>query len=347
MSPEDPKKPSKKTEPVVVVNDAGEGVAERYVDHELVRARTSLKQTRVVCIVLFLFVAIYMGDITYNFAQAMEPHQAATIAKGLISQRINDNIPQVQEYIRKEVPTYISKVPDYIKTEMPRYREQLEARVESDFRNYASQTSNDLGNRLDTFLVNNKDSVATLLQANRDPKQMQKWTENLRDVFSGYLNATPTGGNETLRDKLEASLDSLHRVEAKTKRLAEANDLTPDEKKAKLAIATLLKTIGDKQLAEQVSEVQTVPTINGGNDAGHATYTPSTASNVKPHLPGAEDGPSTAPGKPAPAPAAGSKPAPSPAPAASNAKTGKLEWRSGNQAVFTAEGQPPVVLYKK
>ena len=52
---------------------AAEAVASQFVADELAKARSSLKKTRLVGIILLVFVASYMGFITISLMNYLEP----------------------------------------------------------------------------------------------------------------------------------------------------------------------------------------------------------------------------------------------------------------------------------
>ncbi|MBI3192129.1 MAG: hypothetical protein HYZ36_05630, partial [Pedosphaera parvula] len=58
----------------------------------------------------------------------------------------------------------------------------------------------------------------------------------------GYLEEKPEGG-ESIKEKLDTSLDALKRIDKQMERLATAKDLTPQEKKTRRAIAIVSKKL--------------------------------------------------------------------------------------------------------
>ena len=222
-------------------------VAERYVSTELKKARGSLLRTQLFSGVFVLLIGGYVFYVTNRFRQSLEPREAATIAQGLISQRVDDQGIQLADYVKKEVPAYIRSAPDYALKELPGFRTQIEDRIQNDIETYAKQSSDRLGTEVDTFLEKNKESVGALIKDGQDPAATAKMTGEMRALFVRYLSETNAGG-ESLKAKLDGSLDALKRAETRMARLATAKDLTPQEKNAKRAIAVLLRTVHMKRM---------------------------------------------------------------------------------------------------
>ena len=111
MSPEET--PSERVVPVTPpVASSGEVVAENYVVNQLQKARVDLQRTRIIGIVLMVFVVGYLSYITIKFQQSLRPESAAEIANGIISQQIQDNGPEVAEQAKQRVQAMIAELPD-------------------------------------------------------------------------------------------------------------------------------------------------------------------------------------------------------------------------------------------
>ena len=240
-------------------------VADQFVTTEVAKARGALKQTRIVGTIVFLFVFFYIGSIAVHFHQSLQPSEAAEIAKGMVAERVNDGAPQLTAYLKKEIPDVIAKAPDYVMQELPNYRKQLEDRLEGQFKQYTNETSKQLSDELDQFLENNKDHFKTVILSGQDPQATQELAANLRQLFISYLAEKPEG-DESIQQKLDASLDALAKIKTTTTKLAAGKNLTPAEEKTRRAIAVLLTTIDEKKAEDPL------PTKDQVVDAGKATY---------------------------------------------------------------------------
>lgn len=236
-------------EPNGPVSTSGEGVAERFVDHELVETKTSLARTRIICVVLVLFVVCYVGYLTAGFHANLEPNGAAEVATGLASQRLDDLEPKFTEYIHEQVPEMIRKAPDEVISRLPEYRKQLETRVDQTVRQQAEQGATQLNKQLDDFLTAHKDEVGQLLKNGQDPAKVEQLGEELDKSLTEFLTTTKVG-DTTIQEKLDNTLVTLKQVSARTAKLAGNTGLTPSEKQARHAIAMLMRRINAAQAAE-------------------------------------------------------------------------------------------------
>lgn len=227
-------------EPVVVTS--GEPVAENYVHTQLAKERKSLQTTRIATVVVVAAVGLYVGYLTQTFRANLEPRTAATITKGIVTERLNDVEPQVSSYIHDELPKFIRQAPDYAIAQLPKYRESIEDRVETDLRSYAKENSDKLTKELNTFLEAHKDQVEGMIQAGQDPKGANEMGDQIEEQFRTFLTEQPVAG-DTLQARLDNTLDALNRVQTRTAYLAANKGLTPAEKKTRHAIALLMRKI--------------------------------------------------------------------------------------------------------
>ena len=230
--------------------------AETFVTDEVAEAKRSLMITRIASGLLAAFVVIYLGYITSRFKDAMEPNNAAEIAKGIVAQKVDDGATSIAEDIKKRVPALIEQLPDYAIKQMPEYREKLESQVVGDLSGYASQNAPKLGENLDEFLAAHKEEVGQMLQDGQDPAVADKVGEDLEAAFMKSLQETDAGGGETFREKLDKSLAALQDIKKKTDRLATAKDLTPQEKKTRRAIAIIASKINMDTAAPAVAPIK-------------------------------------------------------------------------------------------
>jgi hypothetical protein len=216
--------------------------AELYVERERRRLTNAIRGTQIVGLAFVIFVGVYIGGITDAFAKNLEPQTAATITTGMISQRVNDNIPELKRYVREQIPATVAKLPEYAKEQLPRFRQDLENQLEKNIDSYAKQTAPELATRVDAFLTQNKESVDQLLRNSQDPAALASLGQNMKQMFVDYLQQTQLNG-ETLKTKIDQSLEALSSVDSKLKHLEESKNLTENEKRARRAIAILLRQV--------------------------------------------------------------------------------------------------------
>ena len=254
--------------PVDPIPTGGEGIAERYVEKELVESRASLRRTQIIGVVLSLFVIGYMGYLTSGFRANLEPKGAATVATGIASQRLDDLEPQFASYIHEQVPEMIRKAPDELISRLPEYRKTVEERVDTALRQQAEQGATQLNKQLDDFLTAHKDEVGELLKNGQDPAYLEKFGGELEQSFQSFLNDQKIG-DETIQQKLTSTLTALKQVSSRTAKLAANKGLTPSEKNARKAVAMLMRRIDAAKTAEPdaIKPIDPDALKNGANQA--------------------------------------------------------------------------------
>lgn len=230
--------------PVTPTPATGEGIAERYVEKELVESRASLKRTQIISAIVAIGLVGYLAVVTSRFHSNLEPNGAAEIATGLASQRVDDMTPQFASYVREEVPKAIRNVPDEVIKRLPEYRENLEKRVENELRLRSGEASKRLHTELTAFLTEHKDKVGDLIKNGNDPAAVEEMGKGLEDQFRKFLKEQDVAGS-SIQSKLNSTLNTLTLVEKRTARLAANKGLNPSEQKARHAVAMLMHRIDD------------------------------------------------------------------------------------------------------
>ncbi|HVF10010.1 MAG TPA: hypothetical protein VNA16_04360 [Abditibacteriaceae bacterium] len=225
----------------VPVTPAGEAVAENYVADQLRSARAGLQQTRIIAILLMVFVVGYLSYVTIRFQQSLRPEAAAQIANGIIIQQVEDKGPELAEQTKQRVLALIAGLPDYAKEQLPQYRTALEHQIETDLERHCKATSELLGDHLDQFLEENQDKIKEILTTSQDKEAVQQLGDDLEQQLMEYLKEKPSGG-ESMQEQIDKSLRALHEVEGTVRRLANAKNLTPQERKTRRAIALIAKS---------------------------------------------------------------------------------------------------------
>lgn len=241
--------------PPQVPQAGGESVAEEYLVRQVREARSALRRTQIGAMVIGLLLIGYFTYVTATLQSALRPQNAAEIANGLIAQRVEEQGPQIAADLKQRVPALIAGLPDYAIREMPGYREALENQIVKDLEGYSTASSKELEENLDTFLTAHKDEIKQVMEDSADPAVVKQLGAELETEFLSHLKETPISHGETLQAKLDKTLEALQAVEKKMARLATAGDLTPQEKKARRAIAILSTRIDRKQMADRKSVV--------------------------------------------------------------------------------------------
>lgn len=229
--------------PVVGVAPATGADAEMFVSGELREARRNLQITRVASALLSVGMVAYLGIVTHQFQDALEPTHAAEIAHGIIAQRVEEQSPQIAEQVKQRIPQMIEQLPDYALQQIPQFRQRLSDQITGDLTGYATSTSQQLGTHLDDFLSAHKEEVAQMIEDSQNPEITERVGNDLEHEFMLYLKETPAGGGESYQTKLDQSLSQLQEVRAKMHRLADGKGLTDNELKTRRVIAFLSSNV--------------------------------------------------------------------------------------------------------
>ncbi len=237
-------------------------LADQFVQSEILRCRRNLRLTQIGGTTLAAFTVYSLLFITNGFATALQPNEAAAIAQGMIQARVSDGIPKFQSYIKEQLPIMVARVPDYAKQQIPIYRRKIENQLEKEIDVYAKQTAPQLDQRVDAFLNDNKEAVRAMIVSGGDPQSSAALGQNMKQMFFDYLSSTSVGG-ETLQSKIDQTLTDLTTISLRVKRLADNKNLTDNEKKARRAVAILLRSVDDnpnlQQAAKAFQNIDTTP----------------------------------------------------------------------------------------
>jgi hypothetical protein len=251
MTPETPETPPTPAPLPAAYPTGGEGPAERHLLREVGRARRDLRLAQIGGSLLTLFVLCYLGWITSTLNRSLEPHAAAQIAQGIIAERVEQHADELSGQLKARVPAMIAGLPDYALKEMPRYREQIEDQAEGQMQRYFTQAASRMDGQMDDFLAAHHDQIKEVLAGGQDPATAHELGAALQKEFLGYVNAASING-ETLGSKLDQSLATLQQVRRRMDRLADNKGLTPQEKKARRAIALLSQSVEEKRSRQPI-----------------------------------------------------------------------------------------------
>ena len=221
-------------------------VAAKYVADQLQKARASLHKSRLVGVILILAVLAYMTFLVKSLQNYLDPHQAALMANSFITEQVDEKAKDISDQLKDKIPAMIAQIPDYALGKIPEYREALEDKVEADFTEFAHSTSAQFGKHLDGFLNSHVVEIKALLDSAKDPAKLKALGPDLENEILEYLKEKPDEG-ESIKDKIDKTLDALKKMEGQMDRLANATDLTPQERKTRRAIAIIAKTV-DKNI---------------------------------------------------------------------------------------------------
>ncbi len=236
----------------------GEAVVAAYLAEELPKARKAFKRTRIGGIILIVFVGAYMGVISTIMVNFFQPKAAAEVATGMLAQHVASDGPVLAARIEWEIPHLIHEVPDYLITELPVYRKELQQSLETEYETYCNSLSKNLGDQLDRLIDEHKAEIKTLLENASDRDTIRKTLPDFDKVINESLKNNVEG--QALKEHIDEMAAALKEVEKRMDRLANGSNLTPEEQKARQALAMLAKVIQTTaKMPEDVSAPATAP----------------------------------------------------------------------------------------
>jgi hypothetical protein len=234
--------------------NSGDSTAAKYIDQQLVKSRKGLQITRIVMIVLAVFMFIYLTVLKVKLSEYYEPKGAAETALGMVSDQFDTYTKQALVEMDTQIPKFLAPIPDKIIASLPEYREKLRAKIVASMREYAQKTSKDLGETLDGVLAAHGEQIAILLKTADDPDSANALAHVITDEITSVLDKKGPNG-ESIHDKLSLSLTTLKNIESHIARLATTDStLTENEKKQRRVIAILMRTV-EQDLEGTVLEV--------------------------------------------------------------------------------------------
>ena len=240
-------------------------LSEQYLLDQVQKERLSLSRTRLYGIISMAAVLAYMGFITINLQQFLQPTQAAELAKGVIAERVDTEGPLIADQVKQQIPIMIGQIPDYAQQQMPTLREGLENQFESTLTENLTSSSDQLDKNMDDYLDAHKDEIKLALTSGADPAAVSQLGDGITQEFLTSLKENAVNG-ETVQSKLDNSLSALTEVKKKMDRLASGKNLTAQEKKTRHAIAIMTKTI-NREVPKAVKAVPLTTASSNAQDA--------------------------------------------------------------------------------
>jgi hypothetical protein len=222
----------------------GEAAASAYLAEELSRARKTLVRTRLICVLLLVCIGAYVGVISTIMVNFFQPRTAAQVASGMLAQHAVTAGPVLAAQIEREIPLFVRGVPDYLIKEMPGCRKNVQVLLEAEYQAYCKSLSKKLGDATDKLIDDHRDQIKTLLENASDRAAIRNTLPDLSRVLDEFTRNDEDG--RKLKKHIDELAATLKEVERRMDRLANASDLTPEEKKARRALAMLSKVIEDK-----------------------------------------------------------------------------------------------------
>ena len=235
----------------------GDAVLAAYLAQELPKAQHVLKRTRIIGIVLIVLVGAYIGTISTILVNNFQPKAAAEIASGMLAMHILNDGPIVAAHVEAEIPKIIRQVPDYLIGELPGYRKQLQQSLETAYETYCNSLNKELGSQIDDLIDSHPAEIKTLLENASDRDTIRKTLPDFDKMVATCMKNDAEG--QALKTKIDEWATALKEVEKRMDRLAYGSNLTPEEQKARRALALLSKVIQDNTNSSE--EIQMSPRV--------------------------------------------------------------------------------------
>jgi hypothetical protein len=229
----------------------GEATAVAYLAQEVPKARKTLKRTRVVGVILLAVVGAYIGIISHIVVGFFQPKPAAEVASGMLIQHLQNEGPLLAIQIERQIPSLIRQAPDYLIRQLPVFRNDLEQMLTTEYQAYCSSFSKDLGDQVDKMIDDHKAEIKVLLENAGDRAAIRKVLPDFDQVVANFTRNDVDG--RALKQHIDEMAVTLKEVEKRMDRLANGGNLTPEEQKARHALAVLAKVIDDNVKTPEVA----------------------------------------------------------------------------------------------
>ncbi len=229
----------------------GEATAVAYLAQEVPKARKTLKRTRIVGVILLAVVGAYIGIISHIVVGFFQPKPAAEVVSGMLIQHLQIEGPLLATQIERQIPSLIRQAPDYLIRQLPVFRNDLEQMLTTEYQAYCSSFSKDLGDQMDKMIDDHKAEIKVLLENAGDRAAIRKVLPDFDQVVANFTRNDVDG--RALKQHIDEMAVTLKEVEKRMDRLANGGNLTPEERKARHALAVLAKVIDDNVKTPEVA----------------------------------------------------------------------------------------------
>jgi len=215
----------------------GDFLAAEFLAKELPDAQRTLRRTRLVGVGLILLMGAYFGVISTIMVGFFQPRAAAEVANGMLKEHLVADGPVLLTHVEQQIPKIIHDAPDLLIHEIPAFRQQMQETLAGDCQTYCIALTKEFGTRMDQYIDAHQSEIHTLLENASDRDAIRKALPD----FDKYVTDTLLKNSEgqAAKDHIDAWETALNEVDKRVDRLANAQDLSPEELKARHALAIL------------------------------------------------------------------------------------------------------------
>lgn len=201
-------------------NNAQNEIVNLLMD-ELARERKSVRTTYIVSALLVLFVIGYTSWLSAQISMMLDPNGLALTASGLVV----DHIPAAGESLRETLvdgaPNIARTVSDEIIGTLPSFRLYLEEQTGPVVDQVAQEMT-------EAAIANLSDNIANSHIEKQAPAELAKALIEEFEKTITYALDEPNADGETPRERIDAALASLEKIDRELKLLERGADLPPD-----------------------------------------------------------------------------------------------------------------------
>lgn len=216
-------------------------VASEYVHKELAAARSAVKWSKVVGILLTLIICGYFSVLTTMLKGFLVPKDIAEMAVGQALELIDSNAQPLKDKIETAARKYLSSMPDELIKRMPEVREKFETKLIAMTRAECEKHAAELGKKLEMFHIRHADAVEQFVDAALDRETIAILAQQMSEEFRDTLILLPLGMDESLGAKIDLAHSGLERMEEQLRHLAANQNLSPNESNQRRAIAMMAR----------------------------------------------------------------------------------------------------------
>lgn len=216
-----------------------ESAAQHYLQEQLEKTRKTLRISKIVATIMVLFIFTYMTWLTKSLGSYLEPKSAADIVLGEAQGFIQEQSSALSARLETEVPQFIADIPDWVLRQLPEYRKIIQDEATNFVAKYCEESSKELGKTIDEFIEDHKADIKEFLKGAQDELLIKQVAKEIEDDLIKFVKEQKIG-DDTLGQKITATLATLKRSNTLAGRYAIAKDLTEEELRVRHAIYLIL-----------------------------------------------------------------------------------------------------------
>lgn len=194
---------------------------EKLLLNELERERKSVRTSYILSALLVLFVIAYTSWLSAQISMMLDPQGLALTASGLVIDRIPEAGDSLRETLVDGAPNIARAFSDEVLSTLPSFRLYLEEQTGPVVDHVAQEMT-------EAALANLSENVAHSHLEKRAPVELANALVQEFEKTVTYSLDEPNADGETPRDRINAALASLEKIDHELKLLERDDNLPPD-----------------------------------------------------------------------------------------------------------------------